>query len=220
MRDVAVYLESGVAMASDDGTAAWVFDLDLWGRCGQGDTTDQALAALLASLPEPVTLTVAERIHGDERAFERDLLPASAEEIAVTAAILDRTRAQTIHLVRSLPREVLDADDPARRLPRFARWRTIRQIAWHIADTESRYYLPCLGLPSRPRAANLLGELEQSARHVSDTLAALPPDLVRRDGGTVWTSVKLLRRLAWHEAGELAVMQDLARRFSSSAPPA
>jgi hypothetical protein len=75
-------------------------------------------------------------------------------------------------------------------------------------------------LPSRSRAANLLGELEQSARHVNDTFAALPPGLVRRDAGTVWTSVKLLRRLAWHEPGELAVMQDLARRFSSPAPPA
>jgi hypothetical protein len=97
MREVAVYLESGVAVASDGGTAAWEFDLDLWGRCGQGDTTDQTLAALLAWLPEPVALTVAERIHGDEGAFQRDLRPASAQEIAVTAAILARTRTRTIH---------------------------------------------------------------------------------------------------------------------------
>lgn len=36
----------------------------------------------------------------------------------------------------------------------------------------------------------------------------------------MWTSVKLLRRLAWHEAGELAVMQDLARRFAALHPQA
>jgi hypothetical protein len=34
----------------------------------------------------------------------------------------------------------------------------------------------------------------------------------RREGGQVWTSTKLLRRLAWHEREELVVMEALARR--------
>jgi hypothetical protein len=40
----------------------------------------------------------------------------------------------------------------------------------------------------------------------------MPPDLVRCEAGETWTSVKLLRRLAWHERGELVAMQDLADR--------
>jgi hypothetical protein len=128
-----------------------------------------------------------------------------------------RRQQRSESLVGDLTDTALDADDPARQLPRFATWRTIRQMAWHIADTESRYYLPCLGLPAKPRATTLRDELLQSARHVTDALATLPRDRIRRDGSMVWTSTKLLRRLAWHEPGELAVMRDLAHRFAAPA---
>lgn len=97
-------------------------------------------------------------------------------------------------------------------LPPWATWRTLRQMAWHLADTESRYYLPALGLPSRPREGELLRELRRSATHVQTAVTDVAPDLVRRSGGEVWTTTKLLRRLAWHERGELVVMQRLAER--------
>jgi hypothetical protein len=85
-------------------------------------------------------------------------------------------------------------------------------MAWHVADTESRYYLPALGLPTRPREADLLEELRRSGAHVRAAVTAAAPALVRRSRGEVWTTTKLLRRLAWHERGELVVMRRLAER--------
>jgi hypothetical protein len=43
MRQVLAYLEADVAMAADHTTVAWAFDLDLWGRCGQGPDDNSAL---------------------------------------------------------------------------------------------------------------------------------------------------------------------------------
>ena len=83
-------------------------------------------------------------------------------------------------------------------------------MAWHLADTESRYYLPSLGLPSRPRLPDLPDELAASAAHVRRTLLAAPPDLIRTDAGETLTTTKLLRRLAWHEPAELVTMRALA----------
>lgn len=100
--------------------------------------------------------------------------------------------------------------------PSFARRHTLREMAWHIVDTESRYYLPSLGLPARPRAGDLITELTESAAHVCQTVQTMPADLVRRDGGEVWTSVKVLRRLAGHERGELVAMRALTAATRSS----
>jgi hypothetical protein len=52
-----------------------------------------------------------------------------------------------------------------------------------------------------------LGRSAEQVRHVLDTPPANP--LVRREQGEVWTTVKLLRRLAWHERGELEVLTRL-----------
>lgn len=40
-------------------------------------------------------------------------------------------------------------------------------------------------------------------------VAAMPSDLVRRVDGEVWTTVKVLRRLAWHERSELRTLRRL-----------
>jgi hypothetical protein len=85
-------------------------------------------------------------------------------------------------------------------------------MAWHLADTESRYYLPSLGLPARPRLPDLLDELVASGEHMRETIRVLPPDLTRTERGEVWTTTKLLRRLAWHEPAELTTMHTLANR--------
>lgn len=58
-------------------------------------------------------------------------------------------------------------------MPTWARWRTIRDNLWHIADTESRYYLPSLDLPSKEREPDLETELRASATHVDDQAVPL-----------------------------------------------
>jgi len=98
----------------------------------------------------------------------------------------------------------------------------VRQTLWHLCDTESRYYLPQLALPALPRSDDLRDELETSNRHVQQTIANMPRDRVVRADGEVWTSVKLLRRLAWHERGELDAVEALLARWRAenvSTPP-
>lgn len=212
MRRVAVYIESGVGMATDDTTAAWAFDHDLWGRCGQGTDEQSALDALRAEIGLDVELVVTERIAGNELAFRRDERPATDEERAATLAILAATRRETLALLASSPPAVLDFDDPERVLPAWAWWRTLREMGWHLAETESRYYLPSVGLPARPAEPDLTDELIASARHVAATVSTMPADLIRRHNGKVWTATKVLRRLAWHERSELVAMRRLAGR--------
>ena len=69
---VPAYVEVGVALASDSGVAAWSYEPELWGRCGQGP--DEATA--LAALTDRPTVVV-ERAVGDEQAFSADLRPAT-----------------------------------------------------------------------------------------------------------------------------------------------
>lgn len=156
-----------------------------------------------------------ERVQGDEQAFDRDRVPCTAQEREATLTILRQSRPQTIALLRSCSAAELDWDDPERVLPAFARWRTLRQMGWHIADTESRYYLPCLGLGQRERAAGLLEELERSAVHVRAVVETMPADLTVEGECGSWTSVKVLRRLAWHERGELVAMRAMLTKASA-----
>jgi hypothetical protein len=218
------YLEIGVGAHVDNAVVAWAFDLDLWGTCGQGLQEADAVAALEHAAAHArgaaQQVVVVERIHGDEQAFQRDHQPATPSERTQTLAILRAARQQTLALISACPDPVLDWDDPQRILPPWATWRTLRQLAWHVADTESRYYLPRLGLPSRPREADLLKELQHSAAHVQAAVSRVAPALLRRSDGEVWTTTKLLRRLAWHERGELVVMRRLAERARQHLPGA
>jgi hypothetical protein len=216
-RQLAVHLEREAAFHIDRATVAWCFDLDLWGRCGLGEDEPSALAALAREIGVAASgFWVAERIVGDERAFQRDRRPATAAETARTIAILRSMRPPTLRLVASATAAELDWRDPERRLPSWARWHSLGQMAWHLADTESRYYLPSLGEPPLPRGGELLEELDASHRHVLARIATLPPDRIVRDRGEEWTTVKLLRRLAWHERSELRVMRRLLSRARAS----
>jgi hypothetical protein len=212
------YVDQRAGMAEDGWSAAWTFDLEHWGTCGQGPDDEAALADLAARCgADTGVFEVVERVGrahtGDETAFERDRVPASEAEREATLAILERTRSRTLELVRAAPARVLDYRDPGRRLPAYASWHTVGQLALHIADTESRYYLPLLGLPSRPRAYDLVTELEESAAHVRRVVSGMAPDLATAsDEHGSWTSVKVLRRLAWHERGELDVLAGLVER--------
>lgn len=206
-------METGAGLFRHGATGAWTFDLPHWGLVGLGADEASALVALEVVTGHPVaTYTVAERIHGNERAFARDREPATPGELATTRCLLEAARDETIQLVATASQAELDWDDPARRLPSWAWWRTPRQLAWHIAETESRYYLTGLGLPARPPAADLLTELRESYAHVQATLSEIPLDRTNRRGEQEWTTVKVLRRLAWHEAGELVVLRRLLAR--------
>lgn len=210
---VDVYLEAGVGGHIDNATQAWVFVLDYWGCCGQGDDEASALAALKHKLRRSRTeLRVVERVSGDERVFGRDKFPATDQEREATARILKSTRSDTIALLESATDAELDYDDPDRVLPAWATWRTLRQMGWHIADTESRYYLPSLGVPSPARADELMEELRQSLEHTLHAIESLPADTYVETGDEEWTTTKLLRRLAWHERSELVAMRELLAR--------
>lgn len=213
MRSVAAYVENGVSLAHDVGTAAWVYDLDLWGVCGQGTDEGDALRELARVLGHRVDITVTERLWGDEHAFERDRRPCTEEERRVTLDIVAETRARTVELLASCTAAELDSVDHNRSLPSFASWRTLREMGWHVTDTDCRYYLPAAGLPARPRESDLLTELRAGVRHVQEHVGRMPPDVVVEHDGEVWTTVKLLRRLAWHERGELAVMRTMLARL-------
>lgn len=206
-----IYVEFPVQMAYEQGAAVWAFDLDLWGVCVQARTVEQAVDRWRSAHGDG---TVVERLSGDEQAFDRDFQPATDAEVDRTLTILAEQRHRAVRLVDELSAAALDADDPDRVLPGWARWRTIRQMLWHICDTESRYYLPRTGLPSRERLDDLRAELLASQRHVSTVVREMPRDQVRRGDGEVWTSTKVLRRLAWHERGELDAIEALlaARR--------
>lgn len=215
------YLDVRAGMAEDGWSAAWTFDLAHWGTCGQGPDDDAALADLAARCGTAAgALDVVERVDraetGDETVFDRDRAPASEAERAATLAVLRGARARTLELVRAAPPAVLAYRDPDRTLPAYASWHTVGQLAMHVADTESRYYLPLLGLPVRDRADDLVTELEESGAHVLREVARMAPDLATtsaRHGS--WTSVKVLRRLAWHERGELDVLARLVDRAST-----
>lgn len=46
--------------------------------------------------------------------------------------------------------------------------------------------------------------------HVHGIVSRMPRDLVTEETET-WTSTKLLRRLAWHEAGEVDAIEELLK---------
>lgn len=212
------YVETEVGANAGGHTRAWSFELPHWGVVGQGHDETSALAALADATGHRYhDIVVAERIAGDERAFARDRRPATPDELAFTRHLLARVRAETIRLVRAASPAELDWTDPGRRLPRWARLGTARELARHLADTESRRYLPGLGVPPPPPAPDIVAELHRSHAHVLAALATLEPDRYRGDGVCQWTTVKLLRCLAWHEPGELAVLRRLlvrARMFA------
>lgn len=201
-----IYVEHPVQMAYTRGAAVWAFDADLWGVCVQAPTAEQAMDRWRSTHGPS---TVVETLHGDEQAFDRDFQSATAAEFERTLVILAEQRMRATKLLDELSAEALDAVDPERVLPGWARWRTIREMLWHICDTESRYYLPMTGLPARDREADLRTELAASTAHINSVLRAMPGDQVHRENDEVWTATKLLRRLAWHERGELDAIEEL-----------
>lgn len=222
-----IYIESRVGGHIDQATQAWTLRLTHWGLCGQGADEEEALRTLTTTALDAYRgflsrhgetclplgqVEVTERIHGDELAFEEDRRPASDQELDRTLQILAWVRSDLLELLGSAADAELDWDDSKRQMPSWATWRTARLMAKHIADTESCYYLAALGVVPPPKPEDLVEWLERSGRHVRSTLAVLPRDLVVDNDEEVWTTRKVLRRLAWHERGEIDAMQTLLRR--------
>ncbi len=122
-----VYVDQRAGMAVDGWSAAWTFDLEHWGTCGQGPDDDAALADLAvrcglgATAVEAGALQIVERVDrartGDETVFARDRVPASEAEREATLEILEHARARTLELVRAARPSVLAYRDPDRVLP-------------------------------------------------------------------------------------------------------
>lgn len=222
--------------AQPDATYAWLFSIEHWGLAGAGVDEASALADLEAGAltayetflerhgdrAPPITeASVVERLNGDELAFARDKDAATSEHLSRTLKHLAWARQDLVKLLETATEEELDWDDPSRSLPHWAWWRSARQMAWHIAITESAYYLSRLGirppepfsslrspLPA-PSTAELLDLLSSSSAHVRHALQEIPLDLYREHDAEVWTTTKVLRRLAWHERSETDVVRQL-----------
>lgn len=198
-----VYVDTGPGMTAVGEVAAWSFDLEHWGECGQGITEETAVANL-ARRTGNAQQRIVDRISLAMRdeVFEADLRPATDAQVSVTADILRRERRRTMELVARASVDQLEAADEGVAQPVWMRWRTASAIAWHIADTESRHYLRLVGGGERAPVPDLLGELEESGHWIQAQLLSIRRDAVERQGTALWTTVKVLRRLAWHERVE------------------
>lgn len=198
-----VFVDAGPAMSALGEVAVWSFDLDHWGECGQG--VDEAAAlANLARRTGNIQQRIVDRITTArlEQVFTADLLPATDEQIAATSEALRHERALTTALISRASAQQLDAVDDDVAQPSWMRWRTAAAVAWHIADTESRHYMRLLGAGERAAVPDLLVELEQSGAWIQDRLRTIPRSAVMQHRTETWTTVKVLRRLAWHERVE------------------
>ena len=207
-----VWVDAGDGMAALGEVAVWGFDLAVWGECTQAATEAEALTRYRRRTGR-ADLRVVQRITRPAQVFDRDLAPASDDEVEATIAVLGRSRARTLALLRSVPPELLDAADPAVRQPTWMPWRTPAAIGRHIADTESRGYPRRLGLPVRDPLPGLEDELAASAQHIERVLRAAARDRIDDYKGETWTTVKLLRRLAWHERVELVFLRRRVARL-------
>lgn len=201
-RVLKVYIDAGDGMASRGEVAIWGFDLDVWGECAQAADETAALQKYAARVGRD-DLAVTERIVGPRQVFDRDFVPATDDEIDATIRILRQQRVVTVDLIqRADAAGALDADDPSVVQPAWMPWRTPRAIARHLVEDASSGYLKRLGLPTRTAIEDLTEDLKASAAHMEKVLREMPHDLVSEYKGEVWTSVKLLRRQAWHERVE------------------
>jgi hypothetical protein len=196
------------------GVQAW--GLDQLGFATWSPTRDEVLERTPAKFDEHHTwltahgfddprpspgVDVIEEVAGNEILFTADLAPATAEEVALTAALLDASRTDLLEELASLPDGALDWDPPYREFAAWARWRTIRQIVAHLANTETHYYLPALGLgpqfppvSSRSDPESFLADRRATTLSALESLESTP---VRAEDG--WSVRKVLRRLVWHE---------------------
>lgn len=203
-----IVVDASDTMARLGQVAIWSFELEAWGECAQAATEAEARASFARRIGCAVDdLEVHERTAGADAVFAADLLAADDAQILRTIQILDAQRVLTLALLNATSDGELDAQDPAVRQPTWMVWRTPREVLRHIADTEARAYPRWCGLPQLEPIDDLREELAHSARHVREILHTMPRTFRAEHRGEVWTPVKLLRRLAWHERIELIFLR-------------
>ncbi|RIX30320.1 hypothetical protein D1781_02475 [Amnibacterium setariae] len=188
-------------MASLGQVAVWSLDLAAWGECAQAETEALALEALRRRTGAD-GVVVTETLRGEDQLFAADRAPATDAHVTRTLAVLREERTRTIEQLRTAGPERWDREDPDVDQPGWMPWRTPAAIARHVVDTESRGYARRLGLPELEPVDDLLEELSRSAAHVRGLLASMPRTGVHRYRDELWTPMRLLRRLAWHERVE------------------
>lgn len=205
------YVEVHTDQHGSMSSRAWTFDLGFWGTSRSAETPAGAIAMLQRATGAP-TMELEEQVHDFDPSFARDLEPATPGERATTMEILERARARTLQLVESAewwqlsrPSDEIEGVDSQG-------YASAGELAFAFAEAESRRFLPALGFEPRDALPDLLDELEASHRHVMKSVASLPDVLIAitPEGGE-WTSVKLLRVLAWHERAHLSLLEALLR---------
>lgn len=224
------------------GSSASAFDLDHWGLFSDAADAASPLRALehahgtfslfLAQHGKtcrPCHVDVVERQPAaEEGAFDFERAPATTEERQRTLELYRWAREDLVGLIKSASEPELDWVDQSRRLPDWAWWSTARQMAWHCAITESCYYLGRVGvsrpepfaelttpLPA-PSTPVLLELLAVSQAHVERWIDQLPSDVIVMSDGEVWTTRKVLRRLAGHERAENDITAALLQKARSA----
>ena len=196
------YIDAADGMAGLGEVAVWAFDLDIWGECTQASSETVALEKF-ARRSGRSDLVVEERITGSDQVFDRDYRPARDDEIDATLHKLETQRAATIDLVaRAAAAGALDARDATVLQPAWMPWRTPRAIAEHLIADACGAYLKRLSLPVTSPRGELIEDLIATGNHLQQVIRTMPRDRVTDYGGEVWTSVKFLRRQAWHEGVE------------------
>lgn len=197
-----VYVDAADGMAGLGEVAVWSFDLALWGECTQAASESVAMKKF-AQRCNRSDLVVEERITGPDQVFDRDYRPATDAEIDTTLRKLEMQRSITIELiVRAGAAGALDAQDISVVQPAWMTWRTPRTIAEHLIADACGAYLKRLALPVITPQGELIDDLVASGTHLHQVIQDMPRDRVTSYKGEVWTSVKFLRRQAWHEGVE------------------
>lgn len=229
------------------GGAAVALDVEHWGLDAEGKDEHDALTVLTSVAHErfarflgshgtscppanQVTIVARQSALPDEGAFDFERQPATPMERARTLELHGWARADLLEMLHDASDEQLDWADPERELPDWAWWDTPRKMAWHCAITESRYYLGRLGVAAPqpfaaltspfpvPRTTELMELLAISQEHVRRWIERLPDDLVVQKHDEVWTTRKVLRRLAAHERGENHVTASLLAKARLATP--
>ena len=158
-----------------------------------------------SDLPE---MEVGGQVSGNEILFDWDYPPVTPSLIDETIELLHATRTDLLRHVTELSDNALDWNPPYRRFSSWANWRTIREILVHIANVETHYYLPNIGIrPTVSPAASEVSWEHNLLNHRNVTIEALQKLKVEQDLSRVhffdvhggWSMGKVLRRLVWHE---------------------
>ena len=235
---VALAIRQGVDVGDAGGVEAAALDIEHWGLDAYGRDETDALEQLTSvahsrftafleahgdscRASDEVTVVSHQTHLNEEGAYDFERESARVDERARTLELHGWARADLLKMLRDAAEEELDWADPDRELPSWAWWDTPRKMAWHCAITETRYYLGRLGIaPPDPFAAltrplpapstsDLLELLFISQEHVRLWVERLPDCLVVETEDEVWTTRKVLRRLAGHERDENHVTASL-----------